>query len=427
LNVGSVTEAVVVSTDIPLLKTENGEQTTTLEAKEMSQLPQVGQNWENFAILLPGSQGAPSQPNGVLGAGQVVSVNGNLPYSSVLADGATSTLSHSANADVSVFETVQEVQISTSAFSAQYGVGGIIFNQISKGGTNQFHGAVYEYFQNDALNAATYAFSNRTRQQALSKLRYNNFGGSIGGPILRKKAFFYFNFDKIQQQGGANTGTITVPTVAMRNGDFSGQPTIYDPATTTVVGGVIKRTPFTGNVIPAGRLDAVAKAIQAYYPAPNAAGTTVNGQTKNTTSTTYRVPTHSRRPLVAWTMTSRETIESQPPLPNVTTRPSTQTRASAPSIARVAMLKAITRKSQMCGLSVPGPSTKCEWAIPIKEISSSLSHSVRASRPSWDGSLPRQMSFPISRSLDQPAAMSCSPPRMPFTRSMSSIHLTLLR
>ncbi len=197
-------------------------------------------------------------------------------------------MSHSANADVSVFETVQELQVSTSAFSAQYGIGGIIFNQISKGGTNQFHGAVYEYFQNDALNAATYAFSNRTRQEALSKLRYNNFGGSIGGPILKKKAFFYFNYDRILQQGGANTGTITAPTVAMRNGDFSGQPTIYDPATTTVVGGVIQRTPFPGNIIPAGRLDAVAKAIQASYPAPNAVGTTINGQTQN--NYFYNVP-----------------------------------------------------------------------------------------------------------------------------------------
>ena len=68
----------------------------------------------------------------------------------------SSTLSHSQNADVSIFETVAELQVNTSAFSAQYGIGGVIFNQISKGGTNRFHGSLYEYFQTDKFNAFNY-------------------------------------------------------------------------------------------------------------------------------------------------------------------------------------------------------------------------------------------------------------------------------
>ena len=137
-----------------------------------------------------------------------------------------------------------EVQINTSNFSAQYGIGGYIYNQISKGGTDHFHGAVYEYFQNDALNAKGYGFGNPI---VVPEFRYNNFGFAIGGPILKKKMFFYFNFDKLYDTHG-NSGLLTVPTQAELNGDFTGQPTIYDPTTQVVTqtpnGPVVTRTSF---------------------------------------------------------------------------------------------------------------------------------------------------------------------------------------
>ena len=217
LTVGAVTEQVIVNADIPLLATENAEQSTTLDARQLSQLPQVGQDWQNFVILLPGASGAP-MAGGSQGAndpGQVASINGNLPYSTVLADGAAVTLPSSANADVLVLDTIQEVKVGTSAFSAQYGVGGLMFNQISKGGTDRFHGDVYEYFQNDALNAANYAFAQQTRAVAISRLRYNNFGFSVGGPILKRKLFFFFNYDKTVNPGASTPTTTTVPTAAM--------------------------------------------------------------------------------------------------------------------------------------------------------------------------------------------------------------------
>ena len=146
-----------VTADVPLLKTETSEQSTTLEAKSMEQLPQVaggaGVSWENFMILLPGATGATGSSQGTANPGQVVAINGNLPYSNILADGASTTLSHSQNANPAVFETVSELQVNTSSFSAQYGIGGAIFNQVTKSGTSQFHGSVYDYFQNDALTA----------------------------------------------------------------------------------------------------------------------------------------------------------------------------------------------------------------------------------------------------------------------------------
>jgi hypothetical protein len=283
LSVGSVSEQVVVNMDLPLLKTENGEQTFMLDAQTLSQLPQVGQDWSSFNILMAGAAGAPMGNQGALGTGTsngtMLAVNGNLPFSTVLADGAETTLPASANSDIYTQETIQEVQVGTSAFSAQYGVGGILYNQISKGGTDRFHGAAYEYFQNDALNANSY-FGGKTH------LRYNNFGGSIGGPILKRKLFFYFNFDKTLQSGGNAPTLYTVPTSAVLGGDFTGFPTIYDPNTTTIVGGVVHRTSFAdeyhnGNKIPASRMDPVAANVQKYFPAPNAPGQLVNGVVTN--------------------------------------------------------------------------------------------------------------------------------------------------
>jgi hypothetical protein len=266
MTIGAATQEVVVKTEVPLLNTESGAQSNSLESKELLQLPQVGADWQNFVQLLPGA----STKN--YRTGQTASINGNLPYNTVLADGATTTLPMSQNADVMVLDTVAEVRVDDSAFSAQYGIGGATFNQISKGGTNQFHGAGYEFFQNNALNAADYAFGAKT---TVGLVRYNNFGFSVGGPIWKDKIFFFFNYDKTINPGSASTGFQNVPTAALLSGDFTGFPTIYDPTTQTVdAKGVVHRTSFddeyhNGNKIPANMIDPVAAAISAYYPKPN--------------------------------------------------------------------------------------------------------------------------------------------------------------
>lgn len=186
LSVGAVNEQVVVTTELPLLDSSDGSQTDTLSGATMAQLPQYGADWENFVILLPGSSFS-------YRSGQSTSINGNLPYSSVLSDGATTTLPMSTNSDVTVFETTAEVKVDANSFSAQYGIGGIIFNQITKGGTDHFHGSAYEYLQNTALNAADYAFGNGGKP---AFQRYDNYGFSIGGPVkiprtnLGNKVFF---------------------------------------------------------------------------------------------------------------------------------------------------------------------------------------------------------------------------------------------
>lgn len=281
LKVGSVSDTVTVNSDLPLLQTDSGTQQTTLEAHDMEDLPNVGQDWQNFAITLPGSAGYAGSTN----PGQGISANGNLPYNNVLSDGSTTTLGTSQNSDVNVFETVQEVQISTSAFSAQYGIGGIIFNQISKGGTRDFHGSAYEYFQSNQFNANTvYAALNGGKSQPNPPFHYNNFGASIGGPIwipktgLRDKAFFYFDYDQIINHGTAH-GANDIPTPEVMAGDFSSQTTpLYDPTTQTI--GYDKNgnpypirktflSEYGKNAIPQAMFDKVAANFQKFYPTPS--------------------------------------------------------------------------------------------------------------------------------------------------------------
>ena len=267
MTVGGAQQQVIVKTDVPLLQTETGSQSTTLESKQLLTLPQVGADWQNFIPLLPGASSQNYR------TGQTASINGNLPYNTVLADGATTTLPMSQNADVMVLETVSEVKVDTSGFSAQYGIGGVTFNQISKGGTNQFHGAAYEFFQNDALDAADYGFGNGSRPYQ----RYNNFGFAVGGPILKDKLFFFFNYDKTINPGSASVGFENVPTGALLGGDFTGFQTLYDPTTQTVdSSGTFHRKTFLqeygANKIPSTLIDPVAAAITKYYPAPNVAG-----------------------------------------------------------------------------------------------------------------------------------------------------------
>jgi carboxypeptidase family protein len=285
LLVGSTKQQMTVTADITLLQTETSEQSTTLEAKSMSQLPQVTQDWENFMILLPGASGTVGGSQGSSNPGQEVAVNGNLPYSNILADGASTTLSHSQNANPAVFETVSELQVNTNNFSAQYGVGGVIFNQITKGGTNRFHGSAYDYIQNDAFTAYPYEFGTPASQLgAIPFLRYHNFGFSVGGPILKNKMFFFFDYDQIVDHGNS-TAYNSIPTTDVMAGNFNtdaqtlNTQTIYDPTTQTIGHdsannpypirqSFASEYPALGNAIPAALMDSVATKFQQFYPTP---------------------------------------------------------------------------------------------------------------------------------------------------------------
>lgn len=318
LEVGAVTETVNVEAEgAPLLETETAHLGSILESKTIGELPQIGagitgNDWANFNILLPGASSSPTAPgsegSGAYNAGDAVSINGNLPnYANYLQDGGVVQLPVSNNVDNTLFEAVQEVQITTSSFSAEYGIGGAVFNQITKGGTNRFHGSAYEYWQNDMLNARPKFWVNGAPAKA-PYLRYHEWGGSIGGPIFKNKLFFFFVRDKIFNNNSNPPTGGTTPTLAERGMgtahpgayDFSapGLPMLFDPASCNAANCRISfAAENTGalagvNAIPADRIDPVALKILSYYPLPNAGAP---GDLKNNFSTILPTPNPNLR------------------------------------------------------------------------------------------------------------------------------------
>ncbi len=284
LKVGSTSEQVMVTTDEPLMQTESGSQTTTLESQTLTKLPLVNEDFANFMILMPGAVGTASNAPTTTNPGMVAAVDGNLPYTNILNDGVSMVAGHSDNVStVGEMDAIGELQISESTFSAQYGVGGLVISKITKSGTNKFHGDAYEYARNNFFNSPIHNYSSGA-EPPVPLLRYDDFGGAIGGPILKKKMFFFFNYDQILNHGAANTSLQTVPTADIMGGNFSSiTRTLYDPTTQTIAYDSLNNpypvrqsftseygeTGTTTNTIPGSLLDTVAKAVQAYYPTPS--------------------------------------------------------------------------------------------------------------------------------------------------------------
>ena len=277
----STQQVMIEDTAVPLLETTTAEISETVPQETLKLLPQTGgiPDWQSFLTFLPGTRGNGNNNNSPnMGA---VSVNGSMPFSNALLDGASTSSPMSNNViNTPIFDSVSEVKMSNSAFSAQYGGGGIVYNQISKGGSNQFHGMGYDYFKNTVLNASGFGFNG---VGANTPIHFNDFGGNIGGPLIKNRIFWFFALENTINHSTPNVSFITVPTPAIRSGNFAGMNTIYDPTSQTVdpVTGVVTRKAFPNNQIPANMLDAVAKNIQSYYPQPNLPGQLVNGIATN--------------------------------------------------------------------------------------------------------------------------------------------------
>ena len=282
MTIGEATQTITVQdAAAPLLETTTAEISQTISQETLKDLPQTGgiPDWQSFLTFLPGTRGNGTNNNSAGMGG--VSVNGSMPFSNALLDGASTSSPMSNNViNTPIFDSVAEVKMSDSLFSAQYGTGGILYNQISKGGTNQFHGMAYDYFKNTALNATPFGFNGVAGRN--SPIHFNDLGGNIGGPVIKNRVFFFFAVEDVINLSTPAVSFITVPTAAMRAGNFAGMAPIYDPSSQTVdASGVVTRQQFPNNQIPATMLDPVAKAIQAYYPQPNLPGTVINGVTTN--------------------------------------------------------------------------------------------------------------------------------------------------
>src|SRR5271154_6695532 len=283
MQVGSVTEEVVVTSNAPLLKTEDAEVSNTLSTQQLTDLPNVdpANGWTYLLKLLPGATSTPGGTNGGgsgdqnPGADQAIA--GTMPYfSSYLVDGGSIWLPHSANIDSGQSESVAEVNVILSTTSAQYGGGGNVFHGISKHGTHQFHGTLYDYFQNDDLNARDYF---NPPPGAKGKQRFNYFGGAVGGPIIKDKLFFYYNYQALKNPN-SSINTVSVPTAAMKAGCFD--PALF--GTNLTLDAAHGATALTTNAaqcgsfnvadlaLPAADFDPVAANIQKSYPTPNLTG-----------------------------------------------------------------------------------------------------------------------------------------------------------
>ena len=277
LRLGLVTESVDVASEVPLLKTDTSDVDAVVSEKEVVELPLNGRNFLQLATLVPGTI-SNAQVDGVLGSG-VVTNGADSNANDITMDGIENQDFLVPRIGIKLSpDAISEFKVITANYSAEYGrAAGAIVNVVTKSGTNQFHGNAFEFVRNNALDTHNYFDAPGSK---LPPFHQNQFGATFGGPIFKNKAFFFGSYEGFRQALG-QTVTSILPTTAQEGGDFSSGPPIFDPLTTTTVGGQIVRTQFPGNIIPADRIDPTAlKALQLLYPAPQA-------QTPNVFNATY--------------------------------------------------------------------------------------------------------------------------------------------
>jgi len=271
LEAGGLSETINITSDTPLLNKETSSVGQVVDNKTVVTLPLNGRNYSQLAVLAPGAT-----PNPGSRTADGFSLNGNrLFQNSFQVDGADNNNyifgvdTNTTQALRPSVDAIQEFKVETANYSAEYGraSGGVISVAI-KSGTNQFHGSAFEFLRNDALDANNF-FANRNHL-AKPPLRYNQYGGTIGGPVWKNHTFFFFSYQGTRIRR-SDTAVVTVPTADQKRGIF-GSVNIFDPA--NVVAGV--RVQFLNNTIPADRMDAVGRKMAALYPDPNQPGTVNN-------------------------------------------------------------------------------------------------------------------------------------------------------
>ncbi len=273
LQVGEVAESVTVSAQTATLQTDRAEVRAELPTKLLEDLPvPLGRNYQFLLKTIPGfslpadAHSIPSNPSRALR----YNVNGTSGSSNnIRVDGVTGTnvwLPHMTSY-IPALESIETVNVVTNSFDAEQGLaGGAAVNVLIKSGTNKLHGSAFEYHTDNQLKAKNFFLP---QNQQNPKLVYNQFGGTVGGPIIKDKLFYFASYEGTRQREFASRFA-TVPTVLMRKGDFSESPRlIYNPLTGDAAGA--NRTAFDGNIIPADRIDPIAAKITALIPLPNIA------------------------------------------------------------------------------------------------------------------------------------------------------------
>jgi hypothetical protein len=293
LQVGQVTETVTVTSEQTGVELRSGEVSSLVSEKQVTELPLNGRNYAQLALMVPGvspvtqsgAGGAFATRGTGLNAGVDMSVNGNQSNTNLWTVDGVNNMDVGSNRTLLVFpsvDSIQEFRVERNSFSAEFGQSqGAVVNLITRGGNNEFHGTLFEFFRNDALNANNF-FLNRAGQPK-PELEYNNFGGNFSGPIIKNRVFFFWSEEWRREKRG-QVLSANVPTAAEKTGDFSGAltgnlphipgtcrqepaPTPDDPdATVTVC------DPFPGNRIPTNLLSPAGLAFMRLFPDPNSGG-----------------------------------------------------------------------------------------------------------------------------------------------------------
>ena len=305
LKVVGATQTVMVEAQAQAIQTEDAETGQVVNRRFINDLPLIDRNIESLTSLAPGVTEMDDQcPEPCLGT-NFVSNGSRGAQADILLDGASVTNSEPNGGITSVTylpspEAVEEFKVEQTNFSAEYGFSGAsVVNVIGRSGTNKFHGSGYEFFRDASLDANDW-FANRAGNP-IPPLRRHNYGFTVGGPIIKNKTFFFFDYDGLRQTG-LSTASGAVPSDAMRAGDFgevcaaqggtfnnNGQCSaaagqIWDPYSgvfNSNAGGVVRSTfiPFNNlatytspgpvSQVPGNLIDPVAKKMMSYFPEPN--------------------------------------------------------------------------------------------------------------------------------------------------------------
>jgi hypothetical protein len=264
LDIGDMAERVEVQAAITPLQQETAEVSKTITSSEMRNIPLSYRTAYGLMTLSAGISSTGNDPS-LIGPDDVVSINGSRKGANAfMIDGAATTHIGGIPERLGSIEAIQEAKILASTYSAEYGrtSGGVVMFQV-KSGTQQYHGSLYEFHRNSALNATQWENNARgTKQNALIR---NEFGVTLGGPVpkMGNKLFFFGSYEGLRDRiPGSKTRTIPEP--ALRGGNFSSVPVVVnDPLTGAA---------FPGNIIPQSRLDPAAVKFLALFPEPNVAG-----------------------------------------------------------------------------------------------------------------------------------------------------------
>ncbi len=274
MQVSTVEQTLEVNAAAVALQTDRADVSQQLQSTQLSDLPEAGmRNFQNVFIIIPGFSPPASEhseagnPQGALGT----NVNGaSYNNNATRLDGALDLYPWLPEivAYVPSADAIQTVNVVTASFDAEQGMaGGSVVNVAIKSGTNQFHGAAWEFNAISALKARNYFYYGVNNPKNI----INQFGGNIGGPIKKNKLFFFGNWEVTDKR--ANVSALqTVATDPLRAGNFTGLSTIYDPTSGAANG--TGRTPFPNNMIPSTRFASAAVKMIALMPEPNQASAT---------------------------------------------------------------------------------------------------------------------------------------------------------